>query len=177
MTITRINENTLMLEILPDEVPVQNEEDLLYYVMDIAVTAENLDTKNSAFLLELTHTGKGLIFMLTVKKKRKRYKIIRQNSTAVYSFERLDHFLSCITAMYRSAKLYYESSTYIMNDKYYICFCNSVVDTSARILLSEFGSEVVCPERFLTHLTEHGNILTEKNSIQLIGESLTCTEP
>ena len=121
MTITRINEDTLMFELKHEEVPVQDEEALIYYVLDLAVTAEKLDIKNSAVLLELTRSAHGLVFMLTVRKKRKHYKILRKNSTAIFGFERLDDFLSCIFAMYRANMNYPESSTYLMSDRYYLC--------------------------------------------------------
>lgn len=169
MTITRINEDTVMFEIRHEEVPVQDEEDLIYYVIDLAVTAEKLDIKNSAFLLELTSSSRGLVFMLTVKKKRKHYKIIRRNSTVVFCFECLEHFLNCMIAMYKSDFNYPDSSTYIMNDRYYLCTLTA--DTGAKILMSEYGEEVPHAQRFINYLKEHGNRLTSQNSIKLIGES------
>ncbi len=158
-----------MFELKHEEVPVQDEEALIYYVLDLAVTAEKLDIKNSAVLLELTRSAHGLVFMLTVRKKRKHYKILRKNSTAIFGFERLDDFLSCIFAMYRANMNYPESSTYLMSDRYYLCVKG--VGTGAEVLMSQYGAQVGNARMFLSRLAEHGNRLTAQNSIALIAES------
>ncbi len=172
MTITKINENTLMLELLKEEIPSSTEK-LVNHIIGIAVSAQKLNTDSCAFLLEGTETKKGAVFLLTVRTMPKRYKIKKKGDCAIYSFETLDNFTDCIKALYRSKLPVPESSTYIMNDLYYLMFHNSVISKSAHILLLEYGERIRHSRRFAGLLNEYGYILTNKNSVELIGESFS----
>lgn len=171
MTITRINENTLILELLQEEVPNTSNEELVYHILNIVLTTENLDTKNSAFLLEGVESQRGLVFLLTVKGKRKHYKIRKYNEVSVFSFDTLEDFISCICALYKTNSVLPQSSTYIMNDRYYLCFTGKSLDCGARVLLSEFGKQEHKGKIQLALLEEHGHMLTGRNSVSLIGQS------
>ncbi len=173
MTITRINENTLILELLREEVPKGSDKELLYHILNIAVSAENLDAKNCAFLLEGVESNRGLVFLLTVKGKRKRYKIKRYNEFSVYSFTYLDDFIACICAMYKANFNLPENCTYTMDGKYYICFLGKCLGDSVKILLSEFGEKEKYSNQLMARLREHGNVLTNRDSVRLMGESFT----
>lgn len=172
MTITRINENTLMLELLNEEMPKLEENELLYYVLDVALTAEKLSTTGCAFLLESTKSLKGMVFLLTVRDTRKRFKIKRKNNYTIHSFDTLDNFINCVTALHKSDYSLPESSTYTMNEKYYLCF-NGETPLSANVLMSEYGELVPQSKRYISHLKEFGNLLTARNSVSLIGKSFS----
>ncbi|MCH5201956.1 MAG: adaptor protein MecA [Oscillospiraceae bacterium] len=176
MTITRINENTLILELLQEEVPNTSNEELVYHILNIVLTAENLDTKNCAFLLEVVESQRGLVFLLTVKGKRKQYKIKSYNEISVFVFDNLEDFISCICALYKTNCNLPQSSTYIMNDRYYLCFSGNPLDRGARVLLSEFGKQERKGKKQLSLLMEHGHILTSRNSINLIGQSFNSKD-
>lgn len=172
MTITKLNEKTLMLELLSEEIPSSTDE-LVYSIIEVAISTNKLDTKNCAFLLEGAETKKGAVFLLTIKSLPKRYKIKKKGDCSIYSFENLDDFTDCIKTLYKTNIPLPESSTYILNDSYYLVFRNSVIKESAKILLSEFGEETPHSRRFLGILKEYGYSLTVRNSVELIGKSFS----
>lgn len=171
MTITRINDKTIMLELLTEEVPVGNEEDLLYHILSIAISAEHLNSENCAFLLEGVESKKGFVFLITIKNSRRRFKIKKNPSSAIYKFENLEELLSCICALYKSSMTLPSSSTHLMQDKYYLSFSHTYLPKGAKILLSEYGEKCDNPLVMQSILAEHGHLLTQGNSISLIGES------
>ena len=81
-----------MLELLTEEVPCENEEELLYHILSIAVSAEHINTQNCAFLLEGVESKKGFVFLLTVKNSRRKFKIKKNLISAIYYFEKLEDF-------------------------------------------------------------------------------------
>lgn len=165
-----------MLEFLNEELYDLREDELLYYVMNLAIVSEHLDADKSAFLLEGAKSGKGMVFLLTVRNKRKRYKIKKQGIVSIYSFDTLNDFINCILALYKSDIKNSQNSTYIMNNRYYICFWGRPVNKKTKVLLWEYGREEPSPSLFMGTLKEHGHMLTNKNSIGLIGESFSCTD-
>lgn len=173
MTITRINDKTIMLELLSEEVPYKNEEDLLYHILSIAVSAEHLNTENCAFLLEGVESKKGFVFLLTIKNGRRKFKIKKNLTSSIYSFENLEDLLSCICALYKGHIIPKKSSTHIMNDKYYLSFSNTYLPKGGKVLLSEYGKKCENTQIMQSILSEYGHLLTQGDSIALIGESFT----
>lgn len=171
MTITRINDKTIMLELLTEEVPQGNEEDLLYHILSIAVSAEHLNAENCAFLLEGVESKKGFVFLITIKNGRRRFKIKKNLTSAIYRFESLEDLLSCICALYKGSVTSHTSSTYLMNDRYYLSFSDTYLPKKAKVLMSEYGKKCDNPNVMQSILSEHGHLLTQGNSISLIGES------
>ncbi|MGN1126675.1 MAG: adaptor protein MecA [Ruminococcus sp.] len=171
MTITRINDKTIMLELLTEEVPKGSEEDLLYHILSIAVSAEHLNAENCAFLLEGVESKKGFVFLITIKNSRRRFKIKKNLTSAIYIFENLEDLLSCICALYKGPVTSQSSSTYLMDDKYYLSFSHTYLPKGAKVLLSEYGTKCKNPTIVQSVLSEHGHLLTQGNSIALIGES------
>lgn len=171
MTITRINDKTIMLELLTEEVPCENEEELLYHILSIAVSAEHINTQNCAFLLEGVESKKGFVFLLTVKNSRRKFKIKKNLISAIYYFEKLEDLLSCICALYKGNITPKMSSTYLMNDKYYLSFSNTYLPKSGKVLLSEYGNKCENTKVMQSILSEYGHLLTKRDSVSLIGES------
>ena len=177
MTITKINATTFMVEMAKEEIPTTSKRELAYHILSMALSDVTIDTKNCAFLLEGVETVKGEVFLLTIKAMPKRYKIKKKGDCAVYSFNSLDDFTGCITALYRQNSPLPDNSTYIMNDLYYLVFRNSVIGKSAKVTLSEYGRVIKKGHRMKGILQEYGFVLTERNSVEFIGSSFTCKEP
>jgi hypothetical protein len=170
MTITKINENTLVVEVLTQELNSLDKEDLLYYILSKAIAQENIIPDKNTFLLEAVPCAKGMVFLLTVIGGRKHYRIKRENCVRIYSFSSLDDFINCNVALYRSGLKLPKSSTYIMHNIYYLCFYGRL-STGAKIIAQEFGSLHTKSNCFLAYIKEHGNLLTKGESVKLIGES------
>lgn len=172
MTITKLNKTTLMVEMKKEEIPKLAPKELAYHILNIAISAENIETKNCAFLLEGTETKSGAVFLLTIRCVPKRYRIKKRGECAIYAFQSLDDFLDCIKKVYKAKSPVPESSTYIMNDMYYLVFSNSVIRKASKVLISEFGKEMSKSSRLHYILKEHGHLLTKSNSVELIGSTL-----
>lgn len=173
MTITRINDNTLILEIDKKEFCEKNQEEMLHHILNVAVSSENLNTRNCAFLLEGVESKENLVFLLTIKNIRRTFKIKKNYPLTIYSYNGLDDFISCICALYNSNYKLPDSSTYTMDNCYYISFKNNI-SIPAHILITQYGEKIKNCNIFMGRLREYGHILTKSNSVNLIGSSFIC---
>ena len=126
-------------------------------------------------LLETVKSRKGSIFLLTIRYGRKRFKVKRNLDHTIYSFENCDDYLNCILALHKSSYPLSRNYSYIMDNKYYLCFSNSFISKKTKLLLCQYGEK--CKNSILlARLKEYGKYIGE-NCVDNIGKNLTYKEP
>ena len=174
MTITKINNTSFMFEFLQDELTYNTEDDLIYHILNIVATVEKLNTKHCAFVLETVKSRKGSIFLLTIRSGRKRFIVKRNIDHTIYSFENCDDYLNCILALHKSSYPLSRNYSYIMDNKYYLCFSNSFISKKTKLLVFQYGEK--CKNSILlARLKEYGKYIGE-NCVDNIGKNLTYKE-
>lgn len=145
--------------------------ELLHYAAD--VTGINLNQKK--LMIEALRYDNGCLLLVTIRESphRKRYRIRRYHQANAFWFSDLDHFLSCIKALYRFPAIRYPSSAFSDKKGYYLIIHSTEGIQSGYLhTVMEFCSGKVNGKWLPAVLSEHGTVLARKNAIQRIGKEL-----
>lgn len=171
--ISLFKEDMESFELDPKKIDIKNPKTkrALFELLFIACLNCGITLDSKRFLIEALPAKDGCLFIISASpvKKRKVYRIKKNEEYPCFIFENAGDMLDALSSLCASSPYYYSNSLFEKNGKYYLVFDYPVIPQKARVLLSEFAKEAKIGKIFLSHLHEHGGVIALGNAIAKIG--------
>lgn len=142
-------------------------------IIKCASEKTGIDLSRRKIVIEALKYDKGCMLLVTVRDKRKIYRVKYCTEPYIFRFGSAEDFLSCIKALYEMRGDKFPSSAFFYKGSYYLA-----VRTSARLenkyifTVNEFCGSFVQGRLFYSFLAEHAKPLKINNAVESIGRHL-----
>lgn len=176
LLITLENDDLGVFDLSPNTIVMEdrNTKRLFKQILTLAAVKTGITLKNKSISVELMPYDNGCFLLATIKnKKRKIYKIKKNNSYLLAEFRSINDVLHSIKAIYSKGCEELNCCFYADSDKYYLLFTSKTkLPTNIKIILSEFGKISSCTFVTKRRIEESCRLLYGENSIKYIGNIL-----
>ena len=176
LLITLENEDLGVFDLNPKTVlnEDKNTKKLFKQILTLAAVKTENKKKNKSVSIELMPYDNGCFLLATINtKKRKIYKIKKNDSYLLAEFNSTGDVLRSIKLLHTKGLSHYSCCLYTDSKRYYLFFTSKAsIPTDLKIILSEFGKIRSCTLVTKSKLNESCKLLHGENSIAYIGSML-----
>lgn len=176
ISLCKVDMEAYKLEFNNMDLKQPHSKKILERLLSIVCDKTGLSTKNKRLVMEALPLDNGCIILVTfmdIKPKKAKYRIKKHKTTVCFAFDNTENFIKAISLLYRQ-NIYFRSCKAILYNKmYYIVFEGCPVATTAKRILSEFGSRKSCTVGLLSALKEAGVFLCDSNAVDVIGKAFS----
>ena len=176
LLITLENEDLSVFELTPKSIDFEKKKTkrLFKQILGLAAVKTGIPLRDKTISVELLPYEGGCFLLATIKnKKRKIYKIKKNHSYFLASFDSADAVLDALKELHRKDNSEFRCSLYSNGGKYFLLFRSiRKLPDSFRIILSEYGTAAACGSLAASHIEENFTLLHRDSAISVIGSLL-----
>lgn len=138
-------------------------------------TGFHTDEGSVVFVEAMPYDG-GCFILITLKEnelKGKRFRVLKKPYKKIFCFDSCENMLCAIEKLYLNNLKNYKSILIFYKDSYYLLISSkNNVKSAVNIVVSEFSNHSSSNIIYITHIIEHGKVLSENNAIETIGKAM-----
>lgn len=139
-------------------------------------TGFQTDEGSVVFVEAMPYDG-GCFILITLKEneiKGRRFRVLKKPYKKIFRFDNCENMLCAIEKLYLNNFKSYKSILMFYKDSYYLLiYSKNNVKSSVNTIANEFSDHSSSNIIYISHIIEHGKVLSENNTIEIIGKAMS----